>query len=436
MSDKKKNDSLRGTQKIANRPDVAKSETPPPVLSDEPGAPAGSMPTDGTNGLRSPFGLRPVTPVGAAREGAGLPRMPTGPRLSSTWEMLSKSAQEHLLLNSRQKKIHPLDAGGVSEIQRLVRAGKYELQGRIAAGAECLLYRAKGGEHEFCVKAIRNVLDKVVGNPKTRHNEEKLTKASYSTKVRHLKNEFMIGQEMFSMAANSMPVRIMELRKVKALGLIELGYDMAMELIDGSDLSDKTLLRALTLEDKLYIVCDVLKAVNQLHHRGYVHLDIKPSNFMLTNTGEVRMIDFGITVSKGTRGKGISGTVGYLSPEQICKDVLVESTDIFALGVTFSVIFGGRILSQNMDEIKQKSTRKEAKYSLTYGSVPAVAEIPELNNYPALAEIIRSCTILQRDRRPQNCGAVITVLRSTAQQYGHQTLTDGARSTRVALEQQ
>lgn len=415
MSDKKSNDSLRGTQKIGNRPNIKNNRMPaePPEQGEQGQA----------DGARSPFGLRPVAAAannanGNGRRDSGVPpRLPNSPRLSSTWEMLSKSAQDHLLLNNRTKKGAPLDVGSVAEIQKLVMAGKYELLGRIATGAECLLYRARAGEHEFCVKAIRNMLDKLLGNPKTRHDLGKLEKASYNTKVRHLKNEFMVGQEMFSIASNSMPVRIMALRKVKAMGLVELGYDMAMEYIDGCDLSDKPLLRALTVEDKLFIVCDVLKAVNQLHNRGFIHLDIKPSNFMLTSSGEVRMIDFGITVSKGTHGKGISGTAGYLSPEQICKDSLLESTDIFALGVTFAVIFGGRNLNQVMDEIKKKSTRKEAKYSLMYGSMPAVAEIPELINYPALAEVVRSCTIYQRDRRPQSCGAVITALRTAAQQY-------------------
>jgi serine/threonine protein kinase len=122
------------------------------------------------------------------------------------------------------------------------------------------------------------------------------------------------------------------LRKVKRFG-IELGYDLLMEYLDGHDLGDKVVGRVLSTEDKIKVVFQSVQALDYVHKHKLVHLDIKPSNFMLVK-GSVKLIDFGVSVAIGHRANAVTGTGGYLSPEQVCKDVIDEKTDIFALGVT------------------------------------------------------------------------------------------------------
>ncbi|NLF94643.1 MAG: protein kinase [Oligosphaeraceae bacterium] len=320
------------------------------------------------------------------------------------------------LRNSLPEEAAVLDSDGILEIRSACKRGGYELLGLFAKGAESLLYRARTGRQIFCVKAIRNQWDVWLGNSKTKRDEEKLQDVSYSTKLRHLRNEHDVARALYS-DQEEMPIaRIFGLRRVTKFGL-ELGYDLLMEYLWGHDLSQRTLLKMLLPEDKVRIMYEATKAVNYMHKRKFIHLDIKPSNFVLTHTGQVRLIDFGISVSCGHRSRSITGTAGYLSPEQIAKETLDEKTDIFALGITFAILFGGRPLLQTHDELLSRSTRRDAKFHLESSTVSAVSETPELINMPQIAEIIRNCSILKRNERIPSCNYLLNLLQNAAEKY-------------------
>lgn len=89
-------------------------------------------------------------------------------------------------------------------------------------------------------------------------------------------------------------------------------------------------------------VCD---AVSFAHTHGLLHNDLKPSNLMLGDHGEIYVVDWGNAVPR-TRWKrglpGISGTPGYLSPEQARAESLSPRTDVFGLGACLYAIMVGR----------------------------------------------------------------------------------------------
>ena len=322
------------------------------------------------------------------------------------------------LENIPRPEIHPeLTEQAITEIREAGKTGSYTLLEPVAKGAESILYKAKAGSWTFCVKAIRNRWDGVLGNSKTRNNQEKLQDVSYSTKIRHLRNEYDVARALFNVQEEMPVVKVLYLRKVTRFGL-ELGYDLLMEYIQGHDLSDRNILKKLSVEDKIRLMYQAIQAVNYLHKRKLIHLDIKPSNFMLTRTGKVRLIDLGISVFCGFKGRSITGTTGYLSPEQVAKETLTEATDIFALGVTFAIFFGGKPLLQNQEELLQRSVRRDARFHLESGDVSAIADLPELADKPQIAEIIRNCSILKRENRIQNCQNLLMQLHQAAKTYG------------------
>ncbi len=305
----------------------------------------------------------------------------------------------------------------ITEIRADGKKGAYTLLEPIAKGAESILYKARAGAYTFCVKAIRNRWDSVLGNSKTRNNQEKLLDVSYSTKIRHLRNEYEVARALFNTQEEMPVVKVLYLRKITRFGL-ELGYDLLMEFIQGHDLSDRNILKKLSVDDKIRLMYHATQAVSYLHKRKLIHLDLKPSNFMLTRTGKVRLIDFGISVFCGFKGRSITGTTGYLSPEQVAKETLNEATDIFALGVTFCIFFGGKPLLQNQEELLQRSVRRDARFHLESGDVAAITDIPELYDKPQFAAIIRNCSILKRENRIPNCQTLLMQLQQAAKSHG------------------
>lgn len=292
----------------------------------------------------------------------------------------------------------------------LLTAGRYNIGNIIARGAESVLYEAVVGESIVCVKAIRNAFSKALGPANMKGHEGKLD-VSYRSKVKHLKNEFGVARELCE-GSNLPVVKIYALRKVRRMGL-EIGYDLIMERIGGTDLANRQVADSLSVAQKVDCFYQTALALAYCHSKRYIHLDMKPSNLML-ESGVVKLIDFGVTVNQGFKPRTVRGTAGYLSPEQIVRDYLDEQTDIFALGVTFAVIFGGRPLRQDPEELTSRNLRMEAKFHLENVSTPMVTDPPQLSDLPYLANLICRCTIPRRDKRVANAMTVVNNLKRIA----------------------
>src|SRR5271167_483518 len=130
---------------------------------------------------------------------------------------------------------------------------------------------------------------------------------------------------------------------------------LVMELIQGQTLR-KRLAEPLAIARFLDIGTECVEALAAAHKGGVLHRDIKPENIMLTSSGSVKILDFGVasrlpnaTISstqidnrdeKETRG--FSGTLAYMAPEVLEERQADERSDIFSLGVIFYEALGGR----------------------------------------------------------------------------------------------
>jgi predicted Ser/Thr protein kinase len=96
------------------------------------------------------------------------------------------------------------------------------------------------------------------------------------------------------------------------------------------------------LEETLVEIASVIAAA---HARGIIHRDLKPENVMRTESGAIKVLDFGLARASGswtaeltatlTQGEGLLGTPAYMAPEQIRGAEVDERADVFALGVMF-----------------------------------------------------------------------------------------------------
>lgn len=124
---------------------------------------------------------------------------------------------------------------------------------------------------------------------------------------------------------------------------------IVMEYVDGMTL--RQLLasgRRLLPERALEITAGVLSALDYAHRHGIVHRDIKPGNVMLTRTGDVKVMDFGIARALGdntgtmTAASAVMGTAQYLSPEQARGEVVDARSDLYSTGVLLFELLTGR----------------------------------------------------------------------------------------------
>ena len=106
---------------------------------------------------------------------------------------------------------------------------------------------------------------------------------------------------------------------------------LVLELFDGQPL-DRALPKRVAGVVNVFI--QTAEALDALHALGYVHCDLKPNNILVSNDGDVKVIDLGQACPVGTAKTRIQGTPDYIAPEQVkCKEVSV-ATDVYNFGAT------------------------------------------------------------------------------------------------------
>lgn len=120
-----------------------------------------------------------------------------------------------------------------------------------------------------------------------------------------------------------------------------------MEFVDGKTLSELIRTRGrFTTSETLRIFSRIVNAVGYIHERGIIHRDIKPNNVKVDLTGEVKLLDFGISKASFsenlTRQGTFIGTEQYLSPEQLQGKPASVQSDIWALGALLYEMATGR----------------------------------------------------------------------------------------------
>lgn len=122
---------------------------------------------------------------------------------------------------------------------------------------------------------------------------------------------------------------------------------MLMEFVEGRTVESLfTPERPMPLDHAVWYCMQVLSALDYAHVRGIVHRDIKPSNMMLTNQGQIKLLDFGIARVINdpslTQTRQTVGSLFYMSPEQINGQPVDARSDIYSLGVSLYQMVTGR----------------------------------------------------------------------------------------------
>jgi serine/threonine protein kinase/tetratricopeptide (TPR) repeat protein len=132
---------------------------------------------------------------------------------------------------------------------------------------------------------------------------------------------------------------------------------IAMEFVDGTSLRQRIGGRPLPLDEVLSLAGEIADGLEAAHGAGVVHRDIKPANISVTRSGHAKILDFGlakITLSADLAGLATtaggyattegsaSGTIPYMSPEQVRGEQLDTRTDLFSFGVMLYEMVTGK----------------------------------------------------------------------------------------------
>ncbi|MBZ0300280.1 MAG: protein kinase, partial [Anaerolineae bacterium] len=141
------------------------------------------------------------------------------------------------------------------------------------------------------------------------------------------------------------------LRHPNVVSVLDYGFDQehqpffTMQLIEDASTILEYGQRA-SLDVKVRLLVEMLQALTYLHRRDIIHRDLKPSNVLISASGTLKMMDFGLAVSHSqtisTGQTGIAGTLAYMAPEMFEGENASIQSDLFAIGIISYELFAGR----------------------------------------------------------------------------------------------
>ena len=127
----------------------------------------------------------------------------------------------------------------------------------------------------------------------------------------------------------------------------------AMEMAQGKSVTDYCNEQSLDVRARLDLFTEICGAVGHAHQKGIIHRDLKPSNILVSDTGQIKVIDFGVAKAISdenpieatllTRDHQLVGTPGYMSPEQASGESDIDTrADVYSLGaLLYEMLTGG-----------------------------------------------------------------------------------------------
>jgi serine/threonine protein kinase len=145
----------------------------------------------------------------------------------------------------------------------------------------------------------------------------------------------------------------------------------------------------------------VAAALVHMHRRGVCHADLKPNNIMLSRSGEVKILDYGLAWIKGESKDRIQGTPEYIAPEQARHRIVNERTDIYNFGATMYRLVTWRNTPSVMASADGVAVNAKAFKNMLKPIEECNAEAPA-----ELCNLIYHCLAFDANKRPERASEI------------------------------
>ncbi len=274
------------------------------------------------------------------------------------------------------KASSPVDSRFLSDLDDIERVGRYEILDKLGRGSMGIVF-----------KGLDPYIKREVGIKISRPHSD----ASRESAEKYRESFFTEAQS----AGRLLHPNIVAIYDA---GMYRDFCYITMEYINGPTLSEyckkENILPVNRIAEMVVSAC---KALDYAHQNGIIHRDVKPSNIMLNETGDIKITDFGIAKIKAekTMSKEIIGSPSYMSPEQIKEEELDNRSDVFSLGcVLYELLTCEKAFSgENYFTIMYKITNEDPR---------PVSELrPELPKI--IEDITKKALAKEKNKRYQTC---------------------------------
>ena len=307
----------------------------------------------------------------------------------------------HALLGERESVSGFLECPAFGE-ERLTNGatlGSYIIEEKIGEGGMGVVYRGRDDrlERSVAIKVVR-----FFGGPEQRHREQFLHEARTTAALNHP-----------------------DIVTIYDVGTTADDDFIVMEYVQGNTL-DRLLDKrgALDLAEVLRIGEHVADALAYAHDQRIIHRDLKPGNIILTESGGIKILDFGLAKQLGrsnvpsdeaARGGqtprstmsslwgNVAGTVSYMAPEQAEGAKVDERSDLFSFGCVLFEMITGQKAFRGADAAETLAKIRKAEHRSIRALVPGLPL--------ELATVVGGCLELDPQRRPHSAGEVGAVLK-------------------------
>lgn len=266
--------------------------------------------------------------------------------------------------------------------------GKFQILGPLGKGAHSSIL------HVRCQNDGRQYALKVV--PIEGKDDQKF--------LEQAQHEFRVAQMLDH--ANLIKVFVFELQR-DWLFRVRKAH-LLIEFVNGKTLDT---VQALSAPRLVQVFTRVASGLAHMHRRGICHTDLKPNNILLSRTGDVKIIDFGLARVKAEQRGRVQGTPEYMAPEQSKHGVVNERTDIYNFGATMYRLATFRLPPSTVPAPGSPALTAKVFASLIKPVQEINAQVPG-----PLAEMIHRCLAFNADRRPARIGDLLDELKALEEQ--------------------